>query len=238
MQMRVTWNDRQRVALLILACFLLASTGWLLWLYHLTSITEAHNVDMLTMGVGYPMQALGIAAFSFLERGRRNAHARQTTEAAIVAYVVSLAPFFDFFTATIDKHIRLFKSADALCHFPMSLGGVQPSRHSTGAKSVVTFGHSKRVDFLKVWRYVQIYPNLHPALLQVSAKVTLAVRLPNSVSHRGLVVYRAIRLNYCTASRLQQFNRVFEQLLKSVVIDIEMISRYSFLVSCFRSPRV
>ena len=92
MQMRVTWNDRQRVALLILACFLLASTGWLLWLYHLTSITEAHNVDMLTMGVGYPMQALGIAAFSFLERGRRNAHARQTTEAAIVAYVVSLAP--------------------------------------------------------------------------------------------------------------------------------------------------
>ena len=75
-------------------------------------------------------------------------------------HVVRLAPLGHIITATIDKHIRLVESADALCHFPMSLGSVQPSRHSASAKSVVTFGHSERVDLFKVWRHVQIYPNL------------------------------------------------------------------------------
>ena len=104
-------------------------------------------------------------------------------------HVVRLAPLGHVVTATIDKHIRAVESADALCHFPMSLGGVEPSRHSASAKSVVPVRHSESVDFLKVWRHVQIYPNLHPALLQVSAKVSLSVRLPNSVSHRCLVMY-------------------------------------------------
>ena len=127
--------------------------------------------------------------------------------------VVSTAPFFNFITATIDKHIRLFKSADTLCHFPVPFGSVEPSFYSASAKSVVPVRHSESVDFLKVWRHVQIYPNLHPALLQVSAKVTLSVRLPYSVCHRCLGVSRAIRLNYCLTSRHKQRNGVFEKLL-------------------------
>ena len=68
------WNAPTRVALLILACFLLASTGWLSWLYHLTELAEAAQVDMLSMGVGYPMQAAGIAAFCALSRTRSKAY--------------------------------------------------------------------------------------------------------------------------------------------------------------------
>ena len=92
MQLWARRDDRWRVTLLTLACFLLASTGWLLWLYHLTSITEARNVNVLTMGIGYPMQALGIAAFAFLQRSQRRTGARQTTSAAIVGYVICLVP--------------------------------------------------------------------------------------------------------------------------------------------------
>ncbi|MBQ6524813.1 MAG: hypothetical protein IJI12_09180, partial [Atopobiaceae bacterium] len=86
------WNAPTRVALLILACFLLASTGWLLWLYHLTELAEAAQVDMLSMGVGYPMQAAGIAAFCALGRARSKAYLQITTTATVVLYVVCLAP--------------------------------------------------------------------------------------------------------------------------------------------------
>ena len=86
------WNAPTRVALLILACFLLASTGWLSWLYHLTELAEAAQVDMLSMGVGYPMQAAGIAAFCALGRTRSKAYLQITTTATVVLYVVCLAP--------------------------------------------------------------------------------------------------------------------------------------------------
>ena len=92
MQLWARRDDRWRVTLLTLACFLLASTGWLLWLYHLTSIAEAHSVNVLTMGVGYPMQALGIAAFAYLKRSQQRTDARQTTSAVIVGYVICLVP--------------------------------------------------------------------------------------------------------------------------------------------------
>ena len=118
----------------------------------------------------------------------------------------------------------------------MSLGSVEPPRHSASAKCVVTFGHSQRVHLLKVWRHVQIYPNLHPALLKVSAKVSLAVRLPNRVRHRCLVVYRTVRLHNRTATALQQLDGVFEQLLEAVVIHIEVIRRDALLVSRLRLP--
>ena len=111
--------------------------------------------------------------------------------------VMLSAPLFHVLAAAIDQHVRLFKSADTLCHCPVPFGGFQPTANATCAKSVVTFGNSEGVHLLKVWRHVQIYPYLHAALLQVSAKVSLSVGLPNGVRHRCLVVYRAVRLHDC-----------------------------------------
>lgn len=87
-----TGDSLWRVALLILACFLLASTGWLLWLYHLATLADPHAVDVLTMGIGYPMQALGIVAFILLDPKQSSQRALGMAQASIVASVVCLAP--------------------------------------------------------------------------------------------------------------------------------------------------
>lgn len=91
---RLTYEQRTllHVGLTTLACFLLASTGWLLWLYHLTGMVASTSVDVLTMVVGYLMQAVGIGAFMFFGRGLSESRIRQLVAFSVVAYVVCLIP--------------------------------------------------------------------------------------------------------------------------------------------------
>lgn len=91
---RLTQGQRIRlhVGLITLACFLLASTGWLLWLYHLTGMVAAASVGVLTMVIGYLMQAAGIGAFIFFGRGSRESRLRRMVAFSVMAYVVCLIP--------------------------------------------------------------------------------------------------------------------------------------------------
>ena len=90
----LTQADRTHlhVGLTTLACFLLASTGWLMWLYHLTGLVAASSVDVLTMVVGYLMQAAGISAFMYFGRSLSEARTRQLVAFSVAAYVACLAP--------------------------------------------------------------------------------------------------------------------------------------------------
>ena len=85
-------DQRVLIALITLSCFLLTSTGWLLWLYHLMVLAAPDSVDLLTMGVGYLMQAIGIGGFILLERNGLEARTRHSAAFAIIAYAVCLVP--------------------------------------------------------------------------------------------------------------------------------------------------
>lgn len=89
---RLASDPRMRVAALTLSCFLLASTGWLLWLYHIAKLASPASVDVLTMGVGYLMQAIGIGATAFYGRGANRMQLQRLTVGAIVAFVACLVP--------------------------------------------------------------------------------------------------------------------------------------------------
>ena len=89
---RLASDPRMRVAALTLSCFLLASTGWLLWLYHIARLASPASVDMLTMGVGYLMQAIGIGATAFYGRGADHRQLQRLTVGAIIAFVACLVP--------------------------------------------------------------------------------------------------------------------------------------------------
>ena len=52
--------------LLICLCFLLTSTGWLAWEYHLMDQVSADVSDICTMVTGYLLQAAGIGSFAAL----------------------------------------------------------------------------------------------------------------------------------------------------------------------------
>ena len=89
---RFVSDGRARVGLLTLFCFLLTSTGWLLWLYRLTSLSSPVSVDVLTMGLGYLMQAVGISGSMYLERRQSDLRQRSTVSIAVVAFVLCLVP--------------------------------------------------------------------------------------------------------------------------------------------------
>lgn len=93
MNLRHVISERHtRVALLTLACFLLTSTGWLSWLYRLTELSTPLSVDVLTMGVGYLMQALGIAAHILFGRNLGFQRQQRLTILSVTAFLVCLIP--------------------------------------------------------------------------------------------------------------------------------------------------
>ena len=89
---RLVSNRHVYVGLLTLVCFLLTSTGWLLWLYRLTELSSPVSVDILTMGVGYPMQAMGIGAYLYFGPMQRRLRQRRAVALVSAAYVMCLAP--------------------------------------------------------------------------------------------------------------------------------------------------
>ena len=104
-----------RVALIVFACFLQASTGWLAWLYHLTPLAASFSVDALTMVVGYLMQAAGVGTYIFLGKRWVEDRARRMSMAAIGAFVVCLA--FAVLSPNVAIVLAFGYLANVLCGF-------------------------------------------------------------------------------------------------------------------------
>lgn len=78
-------------AALIALCFLLTSTGWLAWEYHLLELASSGLSDWMTMVAGYVLQAAGIGAFAMLLR-RRGLLAEKLIFAMLILYALCLIP--------------------------------------------------------------------------------------------------------------------------------------------------
>ena len=75
----------------IFLCFLLTSTGWLSWSYHLRDHMQGGMTDVMTMVIGYLLQAAGIGIFSLVLRYRAE-FAKTAALIALAAYTVFLVP--------------------------------------------------------------------------------------------------------------------------------------------------
>ena len=80
-----------RSVAVIALSFLLTSTGWLSWEYHLMDQIPAGMSDMCTMVIGYLLQAAGIAAFAFICR-RDPGRISAVFSAALVLHMVCMVP--------------------------------------------------------------------------------------------------------------------------------------------------
>lgn len=80
-----------RSVAVIALSFLLTSTGWLSWEYHLMDQIPAGMSDMCTMVIGYLLQAAGIAAFAFICR-RDPRRISAAFSAALVLHMVCMVP--------------------------------------------------------------------------------------------------------------------------------------------------
>ena len=62
-----------RGAAVVCMCFLIASTGYLAWLYNIMNLVSPEAADALSLCTGYALQAAGIGLFALLLRKRPNA---------------------------------------------------------------------------------------------------------------------------------------------------------------------
>ena len=84
---------RERISyslILVFLCFLLTSTGWLAWEYHLLEQVSPGRSDLITMVAGYLLQADGIGLFSLILRFRIQAGGR-VLPAAVTAHLLCMA---------------------------------------------------------------------------------------------------------------------------------------------------
>ena len=75
----------------IFLCFLLTSTAWLSWEYHLLEQALPVSSELLTMGIGYLLQAAGIGVFALLARYRQPL-ADRIFPASLAAHLLCLIP--------------------------------------------------------------------------------------------------------------------------------------------------
>ena len=84
-------TQSHRTAVMIGLCFLLTSTGYLAWNYHIMALTEAPLSEAVTLIAGYFLQAAGIFLFSLLLRCREDL-IRSSLYAALAIHMLCLAP--------------------------------------------------------------------------------------------------------------------------------------------------
>lgn len=75
----------------IFVCFLLTSTAWLSWEYHILEQALPIPSELLTMGIGYLLQAAGIGVFALLARYRKPL-ADRIFPVALAAHLLCLIP--------------------------------------------------------------------------------------------------------------------------------------------------
>ena len=84
-------NSIIRAAAVISLCFLLTSTGWLSWEYHLLEQIPSGISDICTMVVGYLLQALGIGLYAVILKGKK-AYAKKAFPAALILHMLFMFP--------------------------------------------------------------------------------------------------------------------------------------------------
>lgn len=80
-----------QVAALVGLCFLLTSTSFLAWTYHLLALAEAPFTDACTLVGGYLLQAAGIGLFSYLAI-RREDLVQFSVNGALALHMLCLVP--------------------------------------------------------------------------------------------------------------------------------------------------
>ena len=84
-------RSNARVTLAICVWFLLASTGYLLWLHRVLELERLAGVDLPLLALGYAAQALGIGVFLIAARKSPVAYSRQAVACTLVLYMLALS---------------------------------------------------------------------------------------------------------------------------------------------------
>ncbi len=84
-------NPIVKSTVIIFLGFLLTSTGWLAWEYHLLTQISARAADVCTMVAGYSLQAVGVGIFAYiLRRGQKTAE--KLFEGALLLHLFCSVP--------------------------------------------------------------------------------------------------------------------------------------------------
>ena len=123
-----------RCIMLISLCFLLTSTGWIGWEYHLMALLPAKVSDICTMVIGYLLQAVGIGFFAFLQY-RKNIPVRKIYAFALPLHLAFMIPaYLDpgvFGSLLFGFLMNLLCGCIAGCYLYDLAAGVRKERRAT-----------------------------------------------------------------------------------------------------------
>ena len=153
MRQRIRSADAN-VAAIVLTCFLLGSTGWLLWLYNLADMAPTQTVDVLTMVVGYLMQAVGVGVFTHLVRDWDGRRVRVAATVAIAVYVACLVPAV--LAQSLGPTLAFGYLANLMCGGFMAYYLMCLSRSVDAARRGVVFGGAYAASTLVSWALAAI----------------------------------------------------------------------------------
>ena len=81
-----------KAVFIVFLLFFLTSTGYIAWLYRLMNFLDADKVDLITMGLAYFLQAVGILIFSLITRRKRSFAGARSFAIIMVFYLLSIVP--------------------------------------------------------------------------------------------------------------------------------------------------
>ena len=145
---RFAASANMRVAALVFCVFSLTSTGWLLWVNRLASMTPPVNVDLIALVWSYVAQAVGTAAYVALSQWRPKLVSPRTCAVLTSAFVACLIPALQ---GELMQVISIGLLANLLCgvlqgHYLTALASqVGPERRGT------VFGGAYAASTLASW---------------------------------------------------------------------------------------
>ena len=104
-------DARLHTATVICLCFLLASTGFLSWLYRVMDLVSSSSVEFLTIVLGYLVQALGTGAYLYAtQSGHSSVRGERIVATSLILDLLLLAP------ATLTNDLAFTLSFGYLCN--------------------------------------------------------------------------------------------------------------------------
>ena len=147
-----------RSAALICLCFLLTSTGWLSWEYHLLTLVSPGVSDVCTMIAGYLLQAAGIGLFALLLR-RKPSAAEPCFRSALVLHMLFMVPAVLSRSAAWTLVFGFLMNVSCgliagyyLCHL---------ARHVRPERKASAFGAGYGLAILLQWALSLAFPSLY-----------------------------------------------------------------------------
>ena len=155
---RTLTKNTIRSAILICLCFLVTSTGWLAWEYHLFDQIAPTASDICTMVVGYLLQAAGIGVYAVILRRKREL-ADKIMPTVLVMHMLFMVPsvLSPFTAGTLVFGFLM----NLICGIIAGYYLYDLAENADGSARALAFGAGYAAAIIATWLMAALVPQIY-----------------------------------------------------------------------------